>query len=414
MKPWLTVVGISCDDSMACTQSARDALSQAELIIGSPRQLAIVKQQNPEISAPLQAYPSPFSRLAEILETQQQQLVLLASGDPLFYGVGDFLLRRLSASEILFIPAVSCMQVAFSRIGRVWTDAQIVSLHGRPMSDLNASLRSDRLLGIMTDSINTPQQIAGELSSCGFMDANVWVLEDLGTACEKVSAFSVSELMSEKNSFSSLNVVIVETGKTADVLPEFPGIDDIRFATGTTDGSGLLTKKEIRVNILAMLASKPGDIAWDIGAGCGGVCIEWSLWNRSGHIYAVEKNSQRSTLLGQNREKFGVQSNLHLIEGAAPEILVSLPDPDAVFVGGSGGDLASILTAVWERLNVQGRLVVSTVTEESRCILYNFMRNISAVEECIELTVRRSEELADRRILRPALPVLLIRLEKNA
>ena len=214
----------------------------------------------------------------------------------------------------------------------------------------------------------------------------------------------------EGSEFSPLNVVILETRGLGGVLPEFPGIPDEQFSTGAEPGKGLLSKREVRLTILSLLAPRAGEIGWDVGAGCGGVSVEWARWNPYGEVHAVECHPERLEHLGINRERFGVVSNLHIIPGRAPEALADLPDPHAVFIGGSSGSLRDLLDAVWVRLRPGGRLVASAVTEDSRVDLHGFAGDRQA--DWTELSIARGERLAGQRVMRPYLPVLLMRLEK--
>ena len=210
--------------------------------------------------------------------------------------------------------------------------------------------------------------------------------------------------------FSPLNVMLRETRGPGGLLPEFPGIPDERFSTGAEPGKGLLSKREVRLSILSLLAPRAGEIGWDVGAGCGGVSVEWARWNPYGEVHAVEVHAERLEHLNINRERFGVVSNLHVVAGRAPEACSPLPDPHAVFIGGSSGSLAEMLDVVWMRLLPGGRLVASAVTEDSRVDLHAFVGDRAA--EWTELSIARAEKLAGQRVMRPYLPVLLMKLEK--
>jgi precorrin-6Y C5,15-methyltransferase (decarboxylating) len=165
------------------------------------------------------------------------------------------------------------------------------------------------------------------------------------------------------------------------------------------------------LTILSLLSPRAGEVGWDVGAGCGGVSVEWARWNLHGEVYAIECHPERLEHLGINRERFGVVNNLHIIPGIAPEALTGLPDPQAVFIGGSSGNLRAMLDAVWARLPPGGRLVASAVTEDSRVDLHGFAGDRTA--EWTELSIARGEQLAGQRVMRPYLPVLLMKMEKS-
>lgn len=405
--PPVQVIGLGVKPGENLTSEACQALEQAEMVIGGARHLAAF----PELRAEKYPYPSPLDGLWRLLGNHRgRRIALLASGDPLFYGIGAGLIRHLGADKLVFHPHLSSIQVAFSRIGRPWQQARVVSLHGRPLNGLRAVLQANRLYALLTDRISHPGAIARMLTEVGLGDSAMWVAEDLGTSYERVRHFPAAALADSEMHFSALNVVIVETRGRGGCLPEFPGIADEDFVTDSEPGKGMLSKREVRLNILSLLAPRAGEIGWDIGAGCGGVAVEWARWNCLGMVYAVECHAQRLQCLAANRERFGVIDNLHIIAGRAPEALADLADPHAVFIGGSSGALEPLLNLVWQRLLSGGRLVVSAVTEDSRMDLYRFADDKSAF--WTQISVARGERLAGQRLLRPQLPVLLMKLEK--
>ena len=404
--PPIHVIGLGVEPG-AFSFSARAALEQAELLIGAAAHLAAF----PELAAEKIPYPRPISGLRDLLcHHTGQRIALLASGDPLFYGISSTLLRDLSSEHFVFHPNVSSIQAAFARLGQPWQQAQTVSLHGRPLASLRSVLQNNRWYALLTDRENSPVAIARLLIETGFSESNLWVAEDLGTPGERFRHFHTADLVNVEVAFSALNVVILETHGPGGVLPEFPGIPDEQFSTGAEPGKGLLSKREVRLTLLSLLAPRAGDIGWDVGAGCGGVSVEWARWNPQGVVHAVECHPDRLVHLGINRERFGVVSNLHIVPGYAPKALADLPDPQAVFVGGSSGSLREMLDTVWARLHPGGRLVASAVTEDSRVDLHGFAGHREA--HWTELSIARSEPLAGQRIMRPYLPVLLMKLEK--
>ena len=218
-------------------------------------------------------------------------------------------------------------------------------------------------------------------------------------------------------SFDPLHISLFEVRGTGGVLPEFPGIPDKYFITDgqNQSGKGMLSKREVRLNILSLLSPQANDISWDVGAGCGGVAVEWARWNRQGDVYAVESHDERMQCLQKNRDKFGVVQNLFPIHGPAPEILSTLPPPNAIFVGGSNGELLMILNYCWSYLRQGGRLVVSALTEKSRADLYRFSQqeDIQGNDtDWTELSISKSDSLKGNVVLRPNFPVLLVKFKK--
>ncbi len=405
--PPVQVIGMGMDAG-ALGQSARAALVQAELVIGAAAHLAAF----PDLTAEKRPYPSPMSGLGDWLCTNSgRRIVLLASGDPLFYGISGALLRYLPPEHLVFHPNVTSIQAAFARLGRPWQQAQLVSLHGRPLASLRAALQGNRLYALLTDRDSSPIAVARVLAETGFGKSDIWVAEDLGMPGERLRQFHAAELAESTTEFSPLHVVILETHGPGGVLPEFPGIPDSWFSTGADPGKGLLSKREVRLTILSLLAPRAGEVGWDVGAGCGGVAVEWARWNPYGEVHAIECHPDRLEHLGVNRERFGVVANLHIAPGHAPEALTALPDPHAAFIGGSSGSLRELLDTIWARLQPGGRLVASAVTEDSRVELHAFAGDRAA--EWTELSIARGERLAGQRVMRPYLPVLLMKLEKS-
>ena len=406
--PPLHVIGMGIESGDTLSNAARATLDQAEVVIAAPRYRAVVHS----LRAEFYDYPSPLQKLWPLLQEQAgKRIVLLASGDPLFYGIGATLTQRLGSESIRFHPNVSSIQAAFARIGSPWQQARMLSLHGRPLASLKAALQANRLYALLTDRDSHPQAIAALLQEVGFGESVLWVAEALGMPEERVRRFQAAELAKERDDFSVLNVVILETRGRGGLLPEFPGIPDEWFITEDDQpGKGMLSKREVRLTILSLLSPRAGEVGWDVGAGCGGVSVEWARWNPHGMVYAVECHEQRLHCLTANRERFGVLNNLHIIAGQAPEALSELPDPDVVFIGGSKGKLDDLLEAGWRRLPPGGRLVASAVTEDSKMDLYRFAGERPA--SWTELSIARGDRLAGQRVLRPYLPILLLRLEK--
>jgi precorrin-6Y C5,15-methyltransferase (decarboxylating) len=404
--PPLQVIGMGVFPESALAAPARHALEEAELVIGAERQ----REHLGIPAARFSPYPKPFTALAELIAAHRgKRIVLLASGDPLLFGLGDWLGRSFGRENLVFHPHISSIQVAFARVGLPWQEAEVVSLHGRPLAGLRARLHANRLYAILTDEHSHPGAIAAELKAAGLAESTLWVAEALGSERERVREFGVEALLANPPQVDPLHVALIRTRGAGGVLPEFPGIADEAFETGSEAGRGLLTKREVRLVALSLLAPRAEETGWDVGAGCGGIAVEWARWNRLGRVYAIEQHAERFGYLEQNRERFGI-TNLHCLQGLAPEALAELPDPDAVFVGGSGGDLPGLLNYCWQRLKAGGRLVASAVTEPSRAALYQFGETKGA--DWREISVSRGERLAGQLLLRPQLPVLLMQVSK--
>ncbi|MCL6420618.1 precorrin-6y C5,15-methyltransferase (decarboxylating) subunit CbiE [Aestuariirhabdus haliotis] len=414
--PPLTVIGIGAEASTQMTPEAEHALHNAELVIGSQRHLDSAGPLSPNTQT--LHYPSPLSELHNVLDQHKQQsVVLLASGDPLLFGIGGFLSRILNSRQLRFIPALSSIQLAFARLGISWQTASVVSLHGRPLQRLRSALANRRTLALLTDHQSQPQDIARELHAANLRQSTLWVCEALGSEQERVRQFSIPELL-DKNlntSFHPLHVTLVKTLGMGNVQPEFPGIDDRQFATGEAPGQGMISKREVRLSALSLLQPCAQDIGWDVGAGCGALAVEWARWNPLGQVYAIEKHPIRAEFIEQNRDQFGVDANLRVVQGPAPNALHSLPNPDAVFIGGSDGQLDHLLHYCWQQLQPGGRLVASAVTEQSRATLLAFsttdaMNGIDC--HWTQIQVSRGDTLGNQLLLRPKAQVLLLQVRK--
>ena len=394
-------------------ESARNQLEEAEMVVGSQRQLDLVATICR--GAENIVLPSPVSELPTLLnQLDASRVAVLASGDSLFFGIGSLLLKTVERDRLCFFPNISSFQHCMHLIGLPWQDAEIISLHGRPLSSLRRRLTPNTLLGIFTDQINTPVIIAKELVAQGLDNATVWVGEALGTEQQKLTQFSARTLSVDEKTFHPFNVVVVKTSATKPGLPVFPGIPDHLFSTGTKPGFGMISKREVRLAILSLMQPAPEQVAWDIGAGCGSVSVEWARWNPRGNIYAVESDADRVQYILANCERFGVEQNCHVINGTAPEKCDGLPAPHSVFIGGSSGNLEQLLKFCWSQLLSDGILVASAVTKESGEVLNQFaeqQRTANNAVEWVEIAVEKNLPHSDEK--RSLLPVLLISCTKS-
>lgn len=354
----ILVVGIGDDGVRGLSTSVLARVQSAELLYGGERQLGFFSDFPGEkrvIRTPLR------ETLAQIeQDVAEHSVVVLASGDPLFYGIGATLVRKLGRSLVEVIPHMSSVQLAFARAGESWQDAKVVSLHGKPISGLAQKLHGVSVAALLTDDVNTPAAIAGYLKSFGITEYEVFVAEHLGSSEERTGWYSLEQLSDAK--FAPLNVVILMRRSDAEVPVFTLGMDDGMFSQRKPD-RGLITKREVRVLSLSDLALKPGGVLWDIGACTGSVSIEAILSTPGLQVYAVEKNEGDLENLRENQIKF--RTDFVAVHARAPEGLDAFPDPDAVFIGGSGGELEELLAICAQRLREGGRIVVSAATIEN-------------------------------------------------
>ena len=375
--PSIDVVSLGCGDNATLRDNAIMAISQADFVFGSEHHFSEISRIT--LQGETIVFPSPFSKLRNFLDQyQSKKLVVLASGDALFYGVGSWLNKLVGNQNLNFHPNISSIQHCFHAIGQPWQHAEIVSLHGRPLHTLRRHIRHNHLLAIFTDNRSNPHAIARELDEQGFGNSDIWVCQDMASKKQSIDKFTASELSNTNNkepTFNPLNVCIVHQKRDDPAalltLPTFPGIPDHLFVTGSKPGFGMISKREVRLSILSLMSPQSGEVAWDIGAGCGSVSVEWARWNNLGQIYAIEKSNERIERIIENNERFGTSLNLIPIQGTAPQCCDSLPSPDCIFIGGSGG-LSEQLRLAWKRLKPGGKIVASAVTEQSKEILQQF------------------------------------------
>jgi precorrin-6Y C5,15-methyltransferase (decarboxylating) len=353
------------------TATVRSIVDQAKVIAGHQRHLSHFGH-HPARQVPLENITGGIEQIRTVQSDLPDAaiIVILASGDPLFFGLGRLLLRHFDPADLTFHPHASAIQLAFSRIKQPWQDAQLVSLHGRSADALIDTLQHNAAkIAVLTDTTHTPAAIAQLMQSLNLPSTYVlWVCENLGGEQERVTHFTAEALdQVAHQTFAPLNVVILlrqaATLQPLDLkrLPLF-GIPDAEFHS-FPDRPGLMTKREVRLLILAELALQPHLVLWDIGAGTGSVSIECARLSPSSTLYAIEKTAMGQSLIQQNCERFHIQS-ITAIAGTAPDVLPDLPDPDRIFIGGSGGHLLDIVQHCRQRLQPDGRIVIAIATLE--------------------------------------------------
>lgn len=409
------IVGLGVTDRAHLTPEARDALLSADSILGSERQLQVIAGV-PGVDMN-RTHPLPaLSDLGRWIEQAPGggSLVVLASGDPLFYGIGTWFSRHYPAEQLRFYPAVSSLQAACHALGIALQDVEVLSLHGRPVEKLRTRLQPNRKLLILTDQHSTPTRLARECAQAGLGDSVLTLCEALGYPNQRIRRFSVDTLLNQSIDVDPLNLVCLEVRGVGGLLPTFPGIADTSFMTDGPSGQGMITKREVRLAVLSWLQPAPEDVVWDIGAGCGSVSVELAYWNPTGQVHAVECHPDRLACLEANRERFGVVSNLTIHPGRAPEVLGALPTPSRIFIGGSDGEMPGLLEQCWDHLPAGGVLVASAVTESTKQALFEFAgRRVGVPCETQQIAISKGGQLAGQWLYRPNLPVTLFRFLKS-
>ncbi|MEU2513493.1 precorrin-6y C5,15-methyltransferase (decarboxylating) subunit CbiE [Streptomyces syringium] len=358
----VTVVGIGADGWPGLAPGSQEALRRAEVIVGGPRQLDLLP---PDCAGERVAWPSPLRPAVPGLLAAHtgRRVCVLASGDPMFFGIGRTLVDALGTADGLqILPHPSSVSYACARLGWPLDEIEVRSVVGRPLGALSAALHPGRRLLVLSAGADTPAEVAALLRDRGFGPSPLTVLEQLGGARERRVEGTADDWSHAPG--DALNVIAVDCRRAEDALrlPLTPGLPDEAF-----EHDGQLTKRHVRAATLAALAPAPGELLWDIGGGSGSIGIEWMRAHRSCRAVTVERDPVRAARVARNAELLGVPA-LRVVTGAAPAALVGLPIPDAVFIGG-GLTAPGLLEACWDALPAGGRLVANTVTLESEALL---------------------------------------------
>lgn len=412
----IQVVGVGLDGGLGLSQPILDLIDGAQLLLGSDRHLSYFPNAGAE-RYNLADLSGGLARLQRWLaQGSSGQAVVLTSGDPLCFGLGRLLLAHLPATSLTFHPQVSAIQLAFSRLKLPWQGATLISAHGRSADLLIAALRrGDELIAVLTDATHNPAQLGQLILSLGLAHSyRLWVCENLGDPQERL--YDMTPLTVQQHTFAALNVVVLQRQAGPQPSPHLPllGLPDESFAC-FSDRPGLITKRDIRIQILADLALQPDQVLWDIGAGTGSVSIEINRLCPQSRVYAIEKTLAGIALIQQNRQNLG-NTHLYPIHGAAPLVLETLPDPHRVFIGGSGGHLTAILDACSQRLRPQGQIVLALATLEHLHSLLDWVHQSAGDRpqpwgvQLRQIQIHHSTQIAHLHRWQPLSPVTLATL----
>ncbi len=398
------IIGVGDNGAESLNDRALDQIREADLLVGADRLLRFfpdVQAQRLPIKANLDDVVN------KIKSSSADNIVVLASGDPAFFGIARNLIARLGKDKIEIIPNLSSVQLAFARIKESWDDATLYSVHGRDMNELIDIVQSSHKMAILTDKVNSPSAIAEHLVSAGLTGIKAFVCENLGSYNERITETVSEELVGRE--FSPLNVLVLMNEDNAAMWP--PG----EWTIGIPDGEfhqrkplrGLITKSEIRVVSLSKLAIKPNSVVWDVGAGSGSVSVEAALLAPRGRVFAIERHAEDAAIIRKNVDKFGT-SNVVIIKGQAPDSLVQLPDPNAVFVGGSGGKLREIVAVVAKRLALNGSIVINVTTVENLPIAVSALRDSGFTLDVTQIAVSRGKTVGNLTRLEALDPIFIV------
>ena len=401
MSPWLSIVGIGEDGVSGLGDAARAALDEAEALIGGARHLAMVPPDGRERLE----WPRPFSALAEELRTRRGSPVcVLATGDPFCYGVGSVIARHVPMDEMRVHPAPSAFSLACARLGWSLPAVETLSLHGRPLASFRVTMRPGARVLVLSHDETTPSRIAEMLQGAGYGESRIVVLERMGGAAERVRESCARDFALED--VHDFNTVAVEcaAGPDAPLLCRVPGLPDDAF-----EHDGQLTRRVQRAAALAALSPLPGQLLWDVGAGCGSIGIEWMRAAPGARAIAIERSAERAALIERNAQRLGTPG-LRVVEGEAPAALAGLDaPPDAIFVGG-GVAASGLIDACWAALPAGGRLVAHAVSVEGERALIDAHGDIGG--ELCRIAVSHAGPIGRYRAFRPGYPVTELAVRK--
>jgi precorrin-6Y C5,15-methyltransferase (decarboxylating) len=386
------ILGVGGDGLRGLTGRARELLQSAELVLGSEPTLERV----PELKAERLCVGANLSEVVQALEENlgKKRMVVLASGDPLFYGVARYLCDRLGKDRFEVLPHVSSMQLAFARVKESWEEAYLTNLATHPLEEVLDKVRTAETVGLFTSEQEGPTAVARQLLARGLDYFRAYVCENLGGPDERVTQGELSEIAEME--FAPLNVMILkrkpgrpDQRRTAAGYRRFGNPDDV-FAQSRPK-SGLITQAEVRALALARLDVQPAAVVWDIGAGSGAVAVEAAQLATGGMVYAIEQDAADYHLIVANAETFGVR-NLKAVHGVAPAVFDGLPAPDVIFVGGLGREVARLLEAAYAALRPGGRMVVNVGTLENLGAAYEALKRCASPVEALLVNIARGTE----------------------
>ncbi|MGO4886981.1 precorrin-6y C5,15-methyltransferase (decarboxylating) subunit CbiE [Anaerobacillus sp. MEB173] len=399
MTKAIKVIGIGEQGKASLLPVYLNWIEECELLVGGERHLAFF----PDFQGEKLPIKGGLSKVIERIQELGKETVVLASGDPLFFGIGSYLAKKM---PVEIYPVLSSIQEAFARIQESWQDCTFISVHGRSMKGLAQKMDGNDKVCLLTDAINSPKEIARYLLSFGMNEYKAFVGEALGGSTEKTAWMKLEEMADYEA--DPLNVVILkrkEAGPTWTL-----GIHDHEFYQRKPD-KGLLTKKEIRVLSLSLLQLTRTSTVWDIGTCTGSMAIEAARISRDGAVFAIEKNEADLENCLKNSKKF--RTDITAIQGKAPERLEEFPDPDAIFIGGTGGNMKELLQVCCSRLKQDGRIVLNAVTIETLSEALQTFKELGFQTTVTQANIARSKPILHMNRFESLNPIYMICAHKG-
>lgn len=399
-SPWLDIIGIGEDGVNGLSASAVEVLSNAQVIIGGERHHSLAPNQTAERIS----WPSPFNAMIDEIKTHRgKHIVVLVTGDPLWFSVGARILKAIPKEEVRFFPQLSAFQWAACRMGWSLADVETVTVHGRAASQILPHLAPNVRMLVLAKDRTTPNTVAKLLSERGFGGSQITALAALGGDREERFDATAEAWSHNVPDFHTLAIECI-------ALPDarwhsrVGGVPDDAFVH-----DGQMTKRVIRSSTLSALAPYPDALLWDVGAGCGSIAIEWMRAARGAKAIAIESNEKRVAMIEENARELGTEK-IQIEVATAPEGLKNLPSPDAVFIGG-GLTTLDVFEACWSALRIGGRLVANAVTVESEARLYELQAEHGG--DLSRVTVQNAEAVGRFKGWKPHMPVTQLMLVKR-
>ena len=412
-EPKIHILGVGSDGMRGLTGRARELLQQADVVLGAEPTLALM----PELKAARIAIGSDLAETAQFLEANlgSKKMVVVASGDPLFYGVARWLCDRLGKERFEVLPHVSSMQLAFARIKESWEEAYLTNLATHSLEEVLDRIRTAETVGLFTSEQESPPNIAKQLLARGLDYFKAYVCENLGAPDERVTQGELSDI--QEMEFAPLNVMVLkrkpgrpDQQRAAARFRRFGNPDDV-FAQSRPK-SGLITQAEVRAIALAQLDVQPASVVWDIGAGSGSVSIEAAQLAHLGMVYAIEQDVADYHLIVANAQTFGLR-NLTAIHGLAPAVFDGLPAPDCIFVGGLGKEVARLLEAAHAALRPGGRLAVHVASLDNLSAVYAALKSLAPHVSALLVNLARGNEQLETLRFEALNPTFLLGVAKG-
>ena len=398
---WLSIIGIGEEGYGSLSSAARLIVDNADIIFGGHRHLAMV----PKGKKTFLPWKRPLhSSMDDLIQYRDQEVCVLATGDPFCYGVGNLITKWVPIDEINVIPAPSAFSLATARTGWVFEEIDFVTLHGRNDALLEVVIQPKAKLLILAHSRSTPSMVAKKLVKRGFGESNITVFERMGNLAERTVHGKANDWL--ENDFDPLHTIAVEC------IAEPLHTRQSRLSCLADDAfshDGKITKEDIRSISITALMPAPGQLLWDVGAGCGSISIEWMRRDKRSRAVAIECQEKRLRFIAKNAVMLGTP-DLKIINGRAPQALEKLETPDAIFIGG-GLSNVGVFEACWQALRVGGRLVVNAVTTESEVMLIKLNQNFGG--DLTRITISKTHPLGKHTGWKTLLPTLQWRVTKG-